>query len=142
MTKKQSLPLTEAMTKMKEASGTTTTITTDTTMTTIKADATKTMTITADTTTTMTIPQDLAARTTILHNVLMRTTDPPGAAPAINTRTRPRNTNTLHPIALTGPAIPPKKDHPLALPSLLRSNGMMIFLTKSNNTSPFDWIFL
>jgi hypothetical protein len=142
MTKKQSLPLTEAMMKTKEASGTMMTITTDAPMTTIKADATKTTTITADTTMMMTVPQDLAARTTVLHNALMRMTDPPGAAPVINTRTRPRNANTLRPIALTGPTIPPKKDHPLALPSLLRSNGMMIFLTKSNNTSPFDWIFL
>jgi hypothetical protein len=100
------------------------------------------MTITTDTMMMMTIPQDLAAKTTILCNVLMRMTDPPGTAPVINTRTRPKNANALHPIALTGLTVPPKKDHPLALLSLLRSNGMMIFLTEPNNTSPFNWNFL
>jgi hypothetical protein len=71
MMTKQSLPLTEVVTKTKEASGMTMTITADaTTMTTITADATTTTTITTDTMTTM----------TVLHNTLMRMINPPGCS--------------------------------------------------------------
>jgi hypothetical protein len=76
---------------------------------------------------------------TIPPDVLTTMTNPPGAAPVIDTRIGTKNANTLCPVALTGLTVPPKKDHPLALPSLLRSNGMIIFLTKSsNNPSPFN----
>jgi hypothetical protein len=114
-TMKQSLLLT----MMNEASGT---------MMTDTADATMTTTVTTDATTT----------TTVLCDAPMRTTNPPGAAPAIDTTTGPKNANALCPVAPTGLAVPPKKNHPLALPSLLSSNGMMIFLTEFKNTAPFN----